>query len=155
MKRKLLKQFLLSVALYRPVRGDSWPTSKFISVQSLSRVQLFAFHGPQHARPPCPSLTSGVYSVSCALNQWCHPSMSSSVIHFSCCPQSFPMSGSFQMSQQRIGHQMDMLGFFAVQGTHESSPIPQFKNINSSALSFLYSPTLTSINDYWKNHDFD
>ena len=55
-------------------------------------------HGLQHARPPCP-LTPGVYSNSCPLSQWCHPAISSSVIHFSSCPQSFPASGSFQMSQ--------------------------------------------------------
>ena len=56
-------------------------------------------HEPQHARPPCPSPTPGVYPNSCPLNQWCHPAISSSVIPFSSCPQSFPASGSFQMSQ--------------------------------------------------------
>ena len=56
-------------------------------------------HGPQHTRPPRPSPTPGVYSNSCPLSQWCHPTMSSSVIPFSSCPQSFPTSGSFQMSQ--------------------------------------------------------
>ena len=56
-------------------------------------------HEPQHARPPCPSPTAGVYSNSCPLSQWCHPTISSSVVPFSCCPQSFPASGSFQMSQ--------------------------------------------------------
>ena len=55
-------------------------------------------HGPQHARPPCPSPTSGVYPNSCPLSQWCHPTISSSVIPFSCL-QSFPTSESFQMSQ--------------------------------------------------------
>ena len=54
-------------------------------------------HGLQHARPPCPSPTPGVYPNSCALSQWCHPTISSSVVHFSCL-QSFPASGSFQMS---------------------------------------------------------
>ena len=56
-------------------------------------------HGPQYARPPCPSPTSGVYSNSSPLSRWCHPTISSSVIHFSSCPQSFPASGSFQMNQ--------------------------------------------------------
>ena len=56
-------------------------------------------HGLQQARPPCPSPTPGAYSNSCPLNQWCHPTISSSVIPFSSCPQSFPASGSFQMSQ--------------------------------------------------------
>ena len=55
-------------------------------------------HGPQHARPPCPSPTPRVYPNSCPLNRWCHPTISSSV-PFSFCPQSFPASGSFQMSQ--------------------------------------------------------
>ena len=55
-------------------------------------------HGPQHARPPCPSLTPGVYSNSSPLSQWWLPTISSSVIPFSC-PQSFLASGSFQMSQ--------------------------------------------------------
>ena len=52
----------------------------------------------QHARPPCPSPTPGVYPNSCPLNQWCHPTISSSVVPFSC-PQSFPASGSLPMSQ--------------------------------------------------------
>ena len=56
-------------------------------------------HGLQHARPPCPSPTPEVYSNSCPLSQWWHPAISSSVVPFSSCPQSFPASGSFQMSQ--------------------------------------------------------
>ena len=56
-------------------------------------------HGLQHARFPCPSPTSRVDSNSCPLSQWCHPTISSSVIPFSSCLQSFPASGSFQMSQ--------------------------------------------------------
>ena len=53
----------------------------------------------QHARPPCPSPTPGVYSDSRPSSQWCHPAISSSVIPFSSCPQSFPASGFFPMSQ--------------------------------------------------------
>ena len=53
----------------------------------------------QHARPPCPSPTPGVYSNSCSLSQWYHLAISSSVVPFSSCPQSFPASGSFPMSQ--------------------------------------------------------
>ena len=66
-------------------------------------------HGLQHARPPCPSPTAGVYSNSCPLGPWCHPTISSSVVPFSSRLQSFPASGSFPMSQyftsggQRIG----------------------------------------------------
>ena len=56
-------------------------------------------HGLQHARPPCPSPITIVYSNSCPLSWWCHPIISSSVIPFSVCFQSFPASGSFQMSQ--------------------------------------------------------
>ena len=56
-------------------------------------------HGLQHARPPCPSPTPGVYWNSCPLCWWCHPTISSSVVTFSSCLQSFPASGSLQMSQ--------------------------------------------------------
>ena len=56
-------------------------------------------HGLQHAGPPCPSPTPRVYSNSCPLSQWCHPTVSSSVFPFSSCLQSFPASQSFQMSQ--------------------------------------------------------
>ena len=56
-------------------------------------------HGLNHARPPCPLSTPGVYSNSCPFSQWCHPMISSSVVPFSSCLQSFPASGSFWMSQ--------------------------------------------------------
>ena len=56
-------------------------------------------HGLQHTRPPCPSPTPGVYPNPCPLCRWCHPTISSSVIPFSSCPQSLPASGSFQMNQ--------------------------------------------------------
>ena len=56
-------------------------------------------HGLQHAKPPCPSPTPGVYSNSCPLSRWCYTTISSSVIPFSSCLQSFPASGSFPMSQ--------------------------------------------------------
>ena len=56
-------------------------------------------HEPQHTRPPCPSPTPGVHSNSCPLSRWCHPTISSSIVPFSSCPQSFPALGSFQMSQ--------------------------------------------------------
>ena len=98
-------------------------------------------HGLQHARPPCPSLTLGVYSNSCPLDRWSHPTISSSVVPFSSYLQSFPASGSFRMSQffasggQRIGgsfsfsispyneysglisFRMDWLDLLAVQGS--------------------------------------
>ena len=135
-------------------------------------------HGLQHARLSCPSPTPWVYSSSCQSSWWCHPTISSSVISFSCL-QSFPASGSFQMSQlfasggQSIGFsasasvlpvniqdwfsfRMDWLDLLAVQGTLKS--LLQYhssKSVNFSVLSFLYSPTLTSIRDYWKNCIFD
>ena len=56
-------------------------------------------HEAQHARPPCPSPTPGVHPNPCPLSRWCHPTISSSVVPFSSCPQSFPASGSFPMSQ--------------------------------------------------------
>ena len=136
-------------------------------------------HGLQHTRPPWPSPTPRVYSNSCPLSQWCHPTISSSVIPFSSCPQSFQASGAFPMSQlfvsggQSIGSfsfnispsnehlglisfRTDWLDLLAAQGAlSKSSPTPQFKSINSSVLSFLHSPTLTYIHDYWKNHSLD
>ena len=66
------------------------------SVQLLSRVRLFA---TPWITPPCPSPTPGVHLNSCPLCWWCHPAISSSVVPFSSCPQSFPASGSFPMSQ--------------------------------------------------------
>ena len=56
-------------------------------------------HGLQHARPPCPSPTPGACSNSCPLSWWCYPTISPSVVPFSSCPQSFPASGAFPMSQ--------------------------------------------------------
>ena len=56
-------------------------------------------HGPQHARPPCPSPTPRVYQNSCPLSRWCHLTISAFVVPFSSCLQSFPTTGSFQMSQ--------------------------------------------------------
>ena len=56
-------------------------------------------HESQHARPPCPSPTPGIYPNSCPSSQWCHPAISSSVVPFSSCPPSLPASGSFPMSQ--------------------------------------------------------
>ena len=103
---------------------------------------------------------------------------SSSVVPFSSCLQSFPASGSFPVSQffpsggRSIGLSasasvltMNIQDWFPLDGlvgspcsprnSQESSPTPQFRSIDSLALSFLYSPTLTSIHDYWKNHSLD
>ena len=134
-------------------------------------------HGLQPSRLPCPPLLPGVYSNSCPLSCWYYLTTSSSAAPFFCL-QSFPASGSFPMSRlfssggQSIGVSasasvlpMNIQDWFPLDGlvgsscsptdSRESSPTPQFKSINSSVLSFLYSPTLTSIHDYWKNHSFD
>ena len=128
-------------------------------------------HGLQHSRLPCPSPTPRVDSDSCPLSQWCHPTISSSVIPFSSHLQSFPASGSFQMSQlfasggRSIGvsastsvlpmkiqdwFPLELSGWIFLQSrnSRESSPTPQFKSINSLALSFLHGPTLTYISQY-------
>ena len=77
--------------------SSTWHSVQFSSVAQLCLT--LRPHEPQHARPPCPSPTSGIYLNSCPLSQWCHPAISSSVIPFSSCLQSFPASGPFQMSQ--------------------------------------------------------
>ena len=135
-------------------------------------------HESQQARPPCPSPTPGVHPNSCPLSQWCHPAISSSVIPFFSWPQSLSASKSFPMSQLFTwGGQSTGVSASAsflprkTQGwspsewtggspcsprdSQESSPTPQFKSINFSVLSFLHSPTLTSIHDHWKNHSLD
>ena len=84
---------------------------QFSSVQFSHSVvsDSLGLHGPEHARLSCPSTIPGVHPNPCPLNRWCHPAISFSVIPFSSCPQSFPGSGSFPMSQlfasggQRIG----------------------------------------------------
>ena len=169
--------FLIWTCCYR----SGLDNPAFSSVQfSRSVMSNFLWpHGLQHAKPPCPSPTPGVYSYSCPLSWWFHPTISSSVIPSSSCLQPFWTSGSFQMSQlftsggQSIGvsastsdlpmntqdwSPLGWTGWICLQPKglkQESSPTPQSKSINSSVLSFLYSPTLTSIHDHWKNHSLD
>ena len=132
----------------------------------------------QHTRPPCPSPSPGVHSDSRPSSPWCHPAISSWVVPFSSCPQALPASESFPVSQLFIwGGQSTGASALASflpkksQGwspqnglvespcsprdSQESSPTPQFKRINSLVLSFLNSPTLTSIHHHWKNHSLD
>ena len=152
---------------------------QFSSVQSLSRVRLLttpwiaAFQASLSITNFWSSLRLNVHR-----SQWCHPAISSSGIPFSSCPQSLPASESFPMSQlfawggQSTGvsalasflpkkSRADLLQNWLVgspcspRESQESSPTPQFKSINSSVLSFLHSPTLTSIHDHWKNHSLD
>ena len=153
-------QFSMSVQFSRSVVSDSatpWTTAR---------------------QPPCPSPTPGVHPNPCPSCQWCHTTISSSVIPFSSCPQSFPASGSFQISQLSIsgGQSIGVSASTSVppMNTQYWSPFGwtgwtslQSKGLSrvfsnttvqkhlSSALSFLYSPTLTSIHDYWKNHSLD
>ena len=76
------------------------PQSSSVQFNSVSQLSdCLQCHGLKHARPPCPTPTTRVYSYSCLLSQWCHPTISSSVDFFSSCLQSFPASGPFQMSQ--------------------------------------------------------
>ena len=129
-------------------------------------------HELQHARPPCPSPTPTVYPNPCPFSRWFHSTISSSVVPFFCL-QSFLASGSFQMSPffasvaKVLKFQLQHHSFQWIfktdslwdrlvgspcspRDSQESSPTPQFKSIKSLALSFLCSPTLTSIHNYWK-----
>ena len=130
-------------------------------------------HEPQHARPSCPSPTPRVHPNPCPSSRWCHstilfchpllllPSIFPSIRVFS--NESALLirwqkywNFSFNISPSNehpglISFRMDWLDLRAVQGSlKESSPTPQFKSINSSVLSFLYTPT--SIHGHWKNH---
>ena len=80
---------------------DSFHRYQFSSVQFSRSVMSYSLRPqePQHTRPPYPSPTPGVYPNPCPSSWWCHPTISSSVVPFSSCPQTFPASGSFQMSQ--------------------------------------------------------
>ena len=148
--------------------SQSWASVQFSSSVMSESLRP---HESQHARPPCPSPTPGVYPNSCPSSWWWHPAISSSVVPFSSCPHSRPASESFTMSQllawgvQSTG--VSALASFLPKNTQhwsplewtgspssprdsqESSPTPQFKSINSLGFSFLHSPTLTSIHDHW------
>ena len=135
-------------------------------------------HGLQHARLFCPSLSPGVCSNSCPLNRWCHPIISSPVVPFSSCPQSFPASGSFPMSRlfasggQSIGASaLASVLPMSIQGRFPLGLIGlifwQSKGLWSVFSSttvrkhqfFGIQPSLWSNShiclDYWKNYSFD
>ena len=161
---------------------QSWPPPsppQFSSIQFSCSVLSDSLwpHGPQHARPPCPSPAPRVYSTSSPLSRWCHSTISSSVIPFSSCLQSFPTSGAFQMSQlfasdgQSIGVSASTL--VLPMNTQEWSPLgwTGWISLQSKGLwrvfsnttvqkhqffgtQFSLDPALTSIQDYWKNHRF-
>ena len=130
----------------------------------------------QHTRTPCPSPTPRVHWDPRPSSQWCHPAISSSVVPFSSCPQSLPASESFPMSQlftcggQSTG--VSALASVLPMNTQHWSPLgwTSWTSLQSKGLSrvfsnttvqkyqvfsFLYSPTLTSIHDHWKNHSLD
>ena len=83
----------------KPTTNTQWWNSESVQFSHSFVSNSLWPHEPQHARPLCPSPTPGVHPNPCPLSRWCHPTNSSSVIPFSSCPQSFPASGSFQMSQ--------------------------------------------------------
>ena len=151
----------------------------FSSVQSLSRVQLFAtpWTAAHQASLSITNSRSLLKPMSVELVMpsnhliLCHPLLPPSIFpsisifsNESVLRIRWPKYWSFSFSispsneySGLISFRMDWLDLLAIQGTlfQESSPTPQFKSINSSALSFLYSPTLTSIHDYWKNYSLD
>ena len=138
------------------------------SVQFIYSVASYCLwpHGWQHAGLSCPSPSPRVCSNSCPLNQWCHPTVSSSVIPFSSCLQSFPASGSFLSPFTLVGQSfgasasasvlpmtiqdwfpLGLTGLISLQSKELSRDLSntQLKSVNSLALSFLYGTTLTSI----------
>ena len=144
----------IHIAIFYELRQWSVQFSRSVVSDSLRPHEL------QHARPPCPSATAGVHPNPCPLSQWCHPTISSSVIPFSC-PHSLPASGSFKMSQlfasggQSFGvsastsilpmntqdwSPLGWTGWISLQskGLSRVSPTPQFRSIYSSVFSFLY-----------------
>ena len=135
-------------------------------------------HGLQHARPPCPSPTSRAYWNSCPLQQWCHPTISSSIVPFSSDFQSFPASGFFLMSQfftsggQSIKASalalvlpVNIQGWFPLGLTSLISLLSKGLSRVLSSTTILKHQvfdaqlslrlTLTSVHDYWKDHSFD
>ena len=154
----------------------NWKFVVFFNLSSVSHSVMsdsLRPHGLQPARLPCPSPTPRTYSNSYPLSQWYHPTILSSVVPFSSCLQSFQHQGLFKWISS--SHQVAKVLEFQLQpqsfqwifrtdflqgrlvgspcsprNSQESSPTPQLKSINSLALSFLYSPTLTSVHDTGK-----
>ena len=152
-------------SIQRTHQFSSFQISRSVMSNSLRPHEL------QHTRPPCPSPTLRVHPDSRPSSQWCHPAISSSFIMFSSSLQSFPALGSFQMSQffasrgQSIGvlalasvlpmniqdwFSLVWTGWISLQSRVFSNTTVQ-KHQLFGAQPF-YSPTLTSIHDYWKNH---
>ena len=150
------------------------------SVSSVAQSCPTLCNPMNHSTPGLPIhlLTPGVHPNPCPSSQWCHPTISSSVVPFSSCPQSFPATGSFPMRQlfpsggQSIG--VSASTWVLPVNTQDWSPLgwTGWVSLKSKGLSrvfsdttvqnhqffdtsFLYSPTLTSIHDHWKNHSLD
>ena len=124
-----IQHHIMIISLKSTLHAKRW-RDKLASLQFSSVAQscpTLRPHESQHARLPCPSPFPGGYSNSCPLSRWCHPTVSSSVIPFSSCLQSFPASGSFQMSQlftsggQSIG--VSALASFLPKNTQDRSPL--------------------------------
>ena len=172
----------LVCSLYRhsthPIIFSLYPISSFSVQFSHSDVSnSLRPHGLQQARPPCPSPAPGIYPNSCPMSLWCYPtshplsSPSSPAFNFSQHQGLFKWISSSHQVAKILAFQLQHQSFqwtprtdFLYDGlvgspcsprdSQESSPTPQFKSINS-VLSFLYSPTLTSILDYWNNCSLD
>ena len=177
---RILEWFPLSYS-----RGSSWPrdwtwisciAGRFFTVWATREAYYKAFnsvqfscsvesdflwpHGLQHARPPCPSPTPRIYSNSSPLTQWCHPTISSSVVPFSAHLQSFPASGSFQMSQFfASGAQSTGVSASAsVLPMHIQDWFPlgwtDWISLQSKGLSRVFSKTIVQsrlYNEWWKS----
>ena len=153
-----------------PFREAWWATFPVQFSSSAVSDSLWPYE-PRQARPLCPSPNAGVYTNPCQLRWWCHPNISSSAIPVSSCVQSFQESGSFQMSQLFTsgGQIIGVSGSTSILPMNYQDWSPwgwtscislQSKGLSrvffsSSVLSFLYSPTLTSIQDYHKNPSLD
>ena len=168
------KPMVLDKALWNP-----WQVFRVVHLFSHSVVSnSLRPHGLWHTRLPCPSLTPRDYSNSCPLSQWCHPNISSSGIPFSSCPQCFPASGSFPMiwlfrpGGQSIGDSVlawvlpvnsqdwfpsGLIGLISLSSMELSRIFSSTttQKYHFLVLYLLYCPTLTSVHDYWKKHNFD
>ena len=129
MKKIVPTLYMHSISIYYIYIGSV----QFSSVASEFVSDSIGPHESQHARPPCPSPTPVVYPNSCPSSWWCHPTISSSVVPLSSFPQSFPASGSFQMSQlfasggQSTG--VSALPSFLLKNTQDWSPLFIFFNL--------------------------
>ena len=166
-----------------PISFHLTPSFIFAEVQFSPSVVADSLgpQGLQDTRPPCPWPILGAYSNSCPSSRWCHPTISSSVVPFSSCLQSFPASGSFQMSQffpsggQSIGVSasasvlpMNIQDWFPLGLTgwisllskglsrvFSNSTVQKHQFFGAQFFFFFLNLTLISIHDYWKNHSFD